>query len=92
MKRPPRMPRIKTIATTAKRKPPLKTKPAASSSGIEGHDYDPGTGHLTVTFRGGRRYRYECVDQETADRFGRAESQGRFLHANIAGKFDASKI
>lgn len=91
MKRPPRMPRIKTIATTAKRKLPIK-ETSARGSGIEDHDYDPGTGHLTVTFRGGRRYRYECVDQETADRFGRAESQGRFLHANIAGKFDASKI
>jgi hypothetical protein len=86
------MPRIKTIATTARRKPPLKTKPAASSSGIEGHAYDPETGHLTVTFQGGRQYRYEGVDQKTAEGFRDATSQGRFLHANIVGKFDASKI
>lgn len=84
--------KIKTIGTL-KRKPSAKNRGiAARVTSIDAHDYSPETGHLTVTFRGGRKYRYEGVDQKTAEGFRDAESQGRFLHANIIGKFDHVKI
>jgi hypothetical protein len=37
-------------------------------------------------------YRYEGIDQKTADGLGSAESKGRFLHSHVIGKFDATKI
>jgi hypothetical protein len=90
MKKIRRIGKMRTIGSL-KRKLPIKGT-SARGSGIEGHAYDPETGHLIVTFRGGRRYRYEGVDQKTAESFRDAESQGRFLQANIIGKFDHVKI
>jgi hypothetical protein len=67
-------------------------KKSARASSVEAHHYNPETGHLTVTFRGGRQYRYEGVDQKTADGLAGSESKGRFLHSSVIGKFDATKI
>lgn len=65
---------------------------AARISQIEDHQYSPETGHLTVTFAGGRSYRYEGVSQDTADGLASAESKGRYLHASVIGKHSAVKI
>lgn len=81
--------KIKTIQTVAKRKP---APPVKRRSNISAHDYDPETGHLTVTFHGGRRYRYEGVDRKTAEGLRDAASQGTYLHAHVIGKFDATKL
>lgn len=64
----------------------------ARSSSVEHHHYTPETGHLIVTFRGGRRYRYEGVDQKTADEFGAADSKGSFLNSRIAGQFKVTPL
>lgn len=89
MKKPRSIGKIKTIGSL-KRKPLVKARAPASS--VEAHDYSPETGHLTVTFRGGRRYRYEGVDQKTADGLRKSESRGSYLHRHVIGKFDATKI
>jgi hypothetical protein len=89
------MKRIRTIKKigSLKREPSVKNRAiAARVTSIEAHDYSPETGHLTVTFSGGRRYRYKGVDQKTAESFRDADSQGRFLHSHVIGKFDATKI
>lgn len=91
LRRPPSPPRMPT-------KPRSKPIPAAKStarragSNVQGHEYSPETGHLTVTFHGGRQYRYSGVSKEIAERFRDSSSQGSFLHSHIIGKFDATKI
>lgn len=66
-------------------KPPRRRNVTASS-------YDPETGHLTVTFHNGRRYRYEGVPQELAAEFGSHDSPGSFLRSHIIGKFDGAEL
>lgn len=72
-----------------------KSKPGKASTrptNILSHQYSPETGHLTVTFHGGRQYRYEGVGKADAEAFAQAESKGRHLNAHIIGKFPHSKI
>lgn len=79
------------MPTAHKRKAAPIANPDRGSS-VEAHQYSPETGHLTVTFRGGRQYRYEGVDQNTADALGDAQSKGSYLQSSIIGKFTATKI
>jgi hypothetical protein len=66
--------------------------PAASSSNILNHDYSPETGQLTITYRGGRQYRYDGVSEEVAAGLDKAGSKGRYLHAYVIDKHDAVKL
>ncbi len=62
-------------------------KPAKSSS-IAATGYDPITKTLAVTFvNSTKRYVYQDVPQETVDAMHKAESIGKFVAANIVGKF-----
>ena len=92
MRKPPRLPKPRSLPTKARAKP----KPSAARSGrhsnILDHEYSPETGHLTVTFHGGRKYRYEGVGKDVAEAFSGSESKGKFLHSSIIGKFDATKL
>lgn len=72
------------ITQLRRNKPKLLPEPRGPS--VEHHDYSPETGHLIVTFRGGRQYRYEGVAQETADGLAKAESKGSFINSHIAGR------
>jgi len=87
-----KLPKPKSLATKhrAVKKPNLKIDTRAAN--IEGHEYSPETEHLTVIFRGGRRYRYAGVKQDIADQFAAAQSKGSFLHSNILGKYEHTKI
>lgn len=69
-----------------------RTEPAASSSNILNHDYSPETGHLTVTYRGGRQYRYEGVSKNVAAGLDSTDSKGRFLHAHVIDKHKATRL
>lgn len=93
MKKPKRLGKMGTIKTigSLKRRVAPSSK-AARPSTVESHAYDPETGHLTVTFHGGRQYRYEGVDKATAQGFRKADSQGGYLHRHVIGKFSATKI
>jgi hypothetical protein len=69
-----------------------RTEPAASSSNIQDHSYSPETGQLTITYRGGRQYRYEGVSKEIAAGLDKADSKGRYMHAHVIDKHDAVKL
>lgn len=89
MKKPRSIGKMKTIKSLRRRAAPAAKQ---RSSTVESHAYDPETGHLTVTFHGGRQYRYEGVDKATAHGLGKADSQGGYLHRHVIGKFSATKI
>lgn len=55
-------------------------------------EHDPETGHLTVTFHDGRRYRYNDVPASLAAEMRESGSRGTFLNTRIIGKFDCTKI
>lgn len=66
-------------------KTPAKPRPLkAQSSNVVSFIHDPETNHLTVTFHGGRIYRYDHVSAETHDGLRKAESKGDFLNKHIA--------
>jgi hypothetical protein len=76
-----------------KHRAPTKPKTKAlASSNVTDHSYSPETGHLTVTFHGGRSYRYEGVSKETAKGLEDAGSAGQFLNSHVIGKHHAVKI
>lgn len=92
MRKLPTLPKPKKLPTTARRKrssPPAK--PSKGSS-IESHSYSAETGQLTVTYRGGRKYRYDKIDPDTAAGLDNSDSKGSYLHASIIGKFPHTKI
>jgi len=64
----------------------------ASSSQIHSYGYDPASKTLAVQFKHGGRYHYKDVPQEVYDSMSKAESVGSFLHQNVKGKFDYSKV
>lgn len=69
---------------------PIKASPKSSgpvASHIEAVKYDGKARELTVTYRGGRPYRYADVPQEFADGLEAAESKGRYLSQNGIKQF-----
>ena len=60
------------------------------SSNIESIGYDEG--NLYVKFHNGGTYQYSNVPEDIYFQFLNAESKGKFLHANIKGKYSYSKI
>lgn len=66
-------------------------KPVKSSM-VEATGYDPLTKTLAVQFRGGKTYHYDNVPTETVDAMGKAESIGKFIGANVRGKFETTLI
>jgi hypothetical protein len=70
---------------------PKPVKPARRRN-VTSHEYDPETGHLTVTFHSGKRYRYEGVPKALAKEFKDHHSQGGFLHSRVIGKFQSSQL
>lgn len=67
------------------RSPIKKTTARQPRENISAHEYSPETGHLTVTFGGGRKYRYENVSPDEAKAFADAPSRGRFLNGWSSG-------
>ena len=63
---------------------------AVSSSNIKAIDHD-GT-DLVVEYISGSKYRYKGVPTELFEALKTAESKGRFMNAEIKGKFDYERI
>jgi hypothetical protein len=62
-------------------------KPVKSSS-VSAVGYDPITKTLAVTFvHGKKRYEYQDVQQDVVDALHKAESVGKFIAANVVGKY-----
>ena len=66
----------------------LNLKP---SRNVQAASYDPDTQKLTVSLNGGA-YCYEGVSAEKAQAFADADSHGSFLHAQIKGQHQYTKI
>jgi len=49
--------------------------------------YDTANLMMTVTFRDGRSYTFEGVDQATADAFASSRSPGRFFNQELKGQY-----
>ena len=53
--------------------------------------FDEESGYLTVVFKNGRPYCYKDVPIETYNGLMGAESKGKFMTANVIGKFQYSR-
>ena len=74
------------------KKPAKPTGPKHQSSNVAGFVYDPETNHLTVTFHGGRVYRYNGVSASQHADLGKAESKGSFLNEHIIPHHTFSRL
>ena len=96
LRKPPRLPKPKSLATKHRAKKPKGpiAVPAFDTrlGNVEGHSYSPETGQLTIIFRGGRRYSYTGVPEDIAIGMDTAESRGAYLHANIIGKYEHARL
>lgn len=72
------------------KKPNLKK---VISSNIEAYGgWTPAKQELTIEFKGGSQYLFQKVPVQTFDALEKAESKGKFFHANIKDKFESVKI
>lgn len=71
--------------------PPITMTPCKSSS-ITAHGYCPDTNRLAITFKDGQTYHYHDVPKHVADKLAGAESIGKFVSANVVGKYKHSKV
>lgn len=62
------------------------------SSNIAEIGYNSESQVMEVVFNNGNKYRYAKVPKDIFDGFGKAESLGAFLAANIKGKYLAFRI
>ena len=67
---------------------PLKLNPVKSSN-VDAVGYDAATLTLQVRFKGGKSYTYAGVPAAVNTALNQAESVGRFIAANIVGKYQA---
>lgn len=65
----------------------------ANSKQVKSFGYDPVSGVLAVIFhRTQKRYEYRNVPPEVAEGLACAESAGKFIAANVKGKFEFEAI
>ena len=69
----------------------IKLTPAKSSN-ISHTGYDPFTNTLAVQFKSGATYHYHGVPLDVYHALGKSESVGKFISANVLGKFKHSKL
>lgn len=67
-------------------KTPLKLNPVKSSN-VDAVGYDAASQTLQVRFKGGKTYDYAGVPAAVNTALNQAESVGRFIAANVVGKF-----
>lgn len=62
------------------------------SNNIDEVAYDQENKVLFVRFKNGGHYSYENVSKELYEELMKAESKGKFFHANIRAKHKATKL
>lgn len=67
---------------------PLMRNVASSNIAAIGHSNDK----LHIRFRNGGRYVYDGVSRETYDKAVEAKSLGGFVHENIKGKYNHTRL
>lgn len=65
---------------------------AVASSNINGIAYKEASQELFVEFKGGSRYRYDGVDQDTYDDFMSSPSKGSFFAENIKDAYPTTRV
>lgn len=63
-----------------------------TSSHLDATSYDASNGTLRIEFKDGSEYEYNEVPQYIFDDFLAADSQGKYAHKNIFGKYGDHKI
>lgn len=63
-----------------------------TSSTLKSSGYDEKMDDLHVTFKDGGRYVYHDVTPEVYEAFKMAGSKGGFLHKNVKGNFEFTKL
>lgn len=68
--------------------------PTPSSSQVHSYSYDPTSQTLAVIYKSSpnKRYDHNDVPAEIGEDAGKAESIGKFLGANVRGKFTFSVV
>lgn len=59
---------------------------------VEWAQYKKKSGIMTVTFKGNKVYQYEPISMEIVNQMVLSESIGKYLDANIIGKFNYRKL
>ena len=67
---------------------PLRLKP---SSNVHSAVYDDATGRCTVTMNGGT-HAFHSVPPEKAEKFEEADSPGQFVHQQLKGVHESTRI
>lgn len=62
------------------------------SSNVVAVEYDEESKVVTITFKGGSRYEYYGVPKDTVLGLELAESTGKYIGANIKGKYPFKKL
>lgn len=70
----------------------IKVLNLRQSSNIKGATWDSDTLQLNVEFFNGGSYSYDQVPEAKVIEFENADSPGRYLHANLKGAHQHSKI
>lgn len=66
---------------------PVIPMTACKSSAVTAHGYHADSNTLALTFKGGKTYRYPGFPAELYGKLQGADSVGKFVAANITGKF-----
>lgn len=69
----------------------MKFTPVKSSN-LLGTHYDAGSKTLTIQFQGGSSHSYPDVPPHHAEALAKAESPGKYFHANIRNAFKSKKL
>lgn len=64
----------------------MTLNPITDSAVVTGESYDAETNTLTLRYKNGLYYAHENVDPQLYGQFQSAESKGKWLSANLAGK------
>lgn len=67
----------------------MKLTPVKSSN-VQGVAYDPATQTMQIQFKGGKTYTYNDVPEEIHTNLHKADSIGKYVGANVVGKFKHS--
>ena len=91
-KKPKQKEKPPTKPAKPKEPKPINMQPVAKSSQVSLAGYDPDTQTLSVKFSSGGTYHYTGVERDTWNKLKEAESFGKFLQANIVGKYPHKKL
>jgi len=70
----------------------VKMQDVSNSSNVEQVGYDDQASDLYIVFKGGGLYRYAAVPLDVWQALQTAPSIGKYIHANIKGKYTSERL